>query len=167
MDEWIFPDQGETFFLGTKVGMPEDNKWLEEILGVAGVEGVLLVSPAGKILAKAGLNFDHLTSEKIAEKIIRIRLIYQQVNQSLKEIEIVWPDYNLVIMLKKEMILITYCSQGKNLPLLRITLQVMMAHLLEDKKFIKQIKKHLNEKPAQIVPEQLDAKEIKLISKLQ
>ena len=65
------------------------------------------------------------------------------------------------------MILITYCSQGKNLPLLRITLQVMMAHLLEDKKFIKQIKKHLNEKPAQIVPEQLDAKEIKLISKLQ
>ena len=88
MDEWIFPDQGETFFLGTKVGMPEDNKWLEEILGVAGVEGVLLVSPAGKILAKAGLNFDHLTSEKIAEKIIRIRLIYQQVNQSLKEIKL-------------------------------------------------------------------------------
>lgn len=147
--------------------MPEENKWLQEILGVAGVEGVMLVSPSGKLIVKAGLNFDHLTSERIAEKIIRIRLLYLQTNQILKEIEISWPDYNLVVMLKKELILITYCSQNKNLPLLRITLHVMMAHLLEDKKFIRQIKKHLGEIPKVLASEQLEAGEIKLISKLQ
>jgi hypothetical protein len=147
--------------------MPQENKWLQEILGVGGVEGVMLASPSGKLIAKAGLNFDHQTSEKIAEKIIRIRLLYQQTNQILKEIEIIWQDYNLVIMLKKELILITYCSQNKNLPLLRITLHVMLAHMLEDKKFIKQIKKHMSEIPTALASEQLEAGEIKLISKLQ
>jgi len=147
--------------------MLEDNKWFQEILSITGVEGVLLTSQAGNVIGKIGLNFDQATSEKIAEKIIRILLIHQKINRTVKEVEIKWADYNLIIMVKNSLILITYCSGDRIMPLLRITLNVVMAHLLEDKKFIKQIKKFLEEKPPKLIPEQLETKEINLISKLQ
>jgi hypothetical protein len=119
------------------------------------------------VIGKIGLNFDQATSEKIAEKIIRILLIHQKINRTVKEVEIKWADYNVIIMMKNGLILITYCSQDKIMPLLRITLNVVLAHLLEDKKFIKQIKKYLEEKPPKLIPEQLETREINLISKLQ
>jgi hypothetical protein len=147
--------------------MLEDNKWFQEILSISGVEGVLLTSQAGNVIGKIGLNFDQTTSEKIAEKIIRILLIHQKINRTVKEVEIKWANYNLVIMIKNGLILITYCSQDRIMPLLRITLNVVLAHLLEDKKFIKQIKKYLEEKPPKLIPEQLETREINLISKLQ
>ena len=147
--------------------MLEDNKWFQDILSIKGVEGVLLTSQAGNVIGKIGLNFDQTTSEKIAEKIVRILLIHQKINRTVKELEIKWADYNLVIMIKNGLILITYCSQDRIMPLLRITLNVVLAHLLEDKKFIKQIKKYLEEKPPKLVPEQLETREINLISKLQ
>jgi hypothetical protein len=53
------------------------------------------------------------------------------------------------------------------MPLLRITLNVVLAHLLDDKKIIKQIKKYLEEKSPPLNTTQLDSREIKLISKLQ
>jgi hypothetical protein len=147
--------------------MLEDNKWFKEVLGITGVEGVLLTSRAGSIIGKIGLNFDHKTSEQIAEKIIRILLLHQQTGRVIKELEIKWNDYNLVILVKDGLILITYCSQDRIMPLLRITLNVVLAHFLEDKKIIRQIKKYIEEKSPPLNSAQLDSREIKLISKLQ
>jgi hypothetical protein len=147
--------------------MLEENSFVKDVLKISGVEGILVTSRSGKVISKVGLNFDQATSEKLTEKIIYIVLIYLQANIAIKEIEIKWHNYNLLIMIKNGLILVTYCSQDQIMPLLRITLNVVLAHLLEDKKFIKQIKKYLEEKPPVLKPDQLEPGEIKIISKLQ
>ena len=64
-------------------------------------------------------------------------------------------------------VLIIFCGSIKALSLLRITINVVVAHLLEDKKSLKQIKKFSSEKGSVFKKEDLDQIEINLISKLQ
>jgi len=53
------------------------------------------------------------------------------------------------------------------MPLLRITPDVVMAHLLEDKSLFKQIKKYFRRKTTQISPGKTRGQGKNLISKLQ
>jgi len=80
------------------------------------VEGVLLTSQAGNVIGKLGLNFDQATSEKIAERIIRILLIHQKINRTVKEVEIKWLDLQFNHYGQKQFDPDYYCSQDKIMP---------------------------------------------------
>jgi AICAR transformylase/IMP cyclohydrolase PurH len=143
------------------------NKWLKEISDVAGVEGVLLVSDNGHIVEKIGTNFEQATLDQISKRIVRIIIAHNLDEKAVKEIELIWFNYRVLVMSAKTFSIIIFCSSPKALSLLRITVNVVIGHVMEDKKSMKQIKKYTGQSEIVLEKEYLDQKEIKLISKLQ
>jgi predicted regulator of Ras-like GTPase activity (Roadblock/LC7/MglB family) len=143
------------------------NRWLREITDIAGVEGVVLVSEDGQIIEKIGIELDKATLSHISTHVLRIIASFNIVEQEVKEIELIWSDYQLLAMSAGTIVLIIFCGSIKALSLLRITINVVVAHLLEDKKSVKQIKKYSSEKGSVLKKADLDQIEINLISKLQ
>jgi len=143
------------------------NRWLKEISDVAGVEGILLVSDNGHIVEKIGANLNQSDMEQISKRIVRIIIANDLEEKSVKEIELVWSNYRVLAMSVKTFTIIIFCESAKALSLLRITVNVVIGHLLEDKKSMKQIKKFTGQSEIVLNKEYLDQLEIKLISKLQ
>lgn len=143
------------------------NRWLKEITDIAGVEGVLLVSDNGHIIEKIGTQLDQGTLEQLAKRILRIITAHNLDEKSVKEIELISYNYRILAMSSKTFTIITFCGSIKALSLLRITVNVVVGHLLEDKKSMKQITKYTGQPEIVLEKESLDPLEIKLISKLQ
>ncbi len=143
------------------------NRWLKEITDIAGVEGVLLVSDNGHIIEKIGTQLDQGTLEQIAKRILRIITAHNLDEKYVKEIELICYNYRILAMSAKTVTIITFCGSIKALSLLRITVNVVVGHLLEDKKSMKQIRKYTGQPEIVLEKEYLDQLEIKLISKLQ
>jgi hypothetical protein len=143
------------------------SRWLKEITDIAGVEGVLLVSNKGNIVDKIGTNFDYYTQKNIALHILRIISGYNLVQKSVKEIELIWYNYRVLAMSSRFFVLIIFCGSTNALSLLRITVNVVMAHLLEDRKAMKKINKKSPDDTEILDNSSLDQLEINLISKLQ
>ena len=143
------------------------NRWLKEITDVTGVEGAILVSDNGHIIEKIGTVPEPGTLEQIAKRIIRIITAHNLDEKSVKEIELIWHDYRILAMSAQLFTLIIFCGSTKALSLLRITVNVVVGHLLEDKKSMKQINKFTGQSEIVLDKDYLDQLEIKLISKLQ
>ncbi len=143
------------------------NRWLKEITDIAGVEGVLLVSDNGHIIEKIGTQLDQGTLEQIARRILRIITAHNLDEKSVKEIELICYNYRILAMSAKTFTIITFYGSIRALSLLRITVNVVVGHLLEDKKSMKQIGKYTGQPEIVLEKEYLDQLEIKLISKLQ
>jgi hypothetical protein len=143
------------------------NKWLKEITDVAGVDGVVVVSDNGFIVEKLGETLDKGNLEQICKRIVRIISVHKSDEKSVKEIELIWLNYRIFVMSTQTFSVIIFCSATKALSLLRITVNVVIGHLLEDKKSMKQIKKFTGQSEIVLEKEYLDQSEIKLISKLQ
>ena len=143
------------------------NRWLKEITDVTGVEGAILVSDNAHIIEKIGTVPEPGTLEQIAKRIIRIITAHNLDEKSVKEIELIWHDYRILAMSAQLFTLIIFCGSTKALSLLRITVNVVVGHLLEDKKSMKQINKFTGQPEILLEKEYLDQLEIKLISKLQ
>jgi propanediol utilization protein len=141
--------------------------WLKEITDIAGVEGVLLVSDNGHIIEKIGTQLDQGTLEQIARRILRIITAHNLDEKSVKEIELICYNYRILAMSAKTFTIITFCGSIRALSLLRITVNVVVGHLIEDKKSMKQIGKYTGQPEIVLEKEYLDQLEIKLISKLQ
>ena len=124
--------------------MPD--RWLKEIKDIEGVEGVFVASNKGQLIQQVGLSFDHATLEGVAVHLLRIISAHYLLKRNVKEIEIIWDKYRVIAKNANEFIVISFCNSVKALPLLRITSNVVLAHLLEDKKFMKRIKKHASER---------------------
>ena len=143
------------------------NRWLKEITDIKGVEGALLVSDNSHIIEKIGIELDQGILEQMAKRIIRIISAHNLDEKHVKEIELIWYNYRILAMSAKTFTLIIFCGSIKALSLLRITVNVVVGHLLEDKKSMKQIKKFTGQPEIVLEKEYLDQLEIKLISKLQ
>jgi len=143
------------------------NRWLKEITDIAGVEGALLISDNGHIIERIGLQLDQGIQEQIAKRIIRVISAHNLDEKSVKEIELIWHKYRILAMSAKMFTIIIFCGSTKALSLLRITVNVVVGHLLEDKKSMKKIKKFTGQPEIVLEKEYLDQLEIKLISKLQ
>ena len=117
------------------------NRWLKEISDVTGVEGVLLVSDNGHIIEKIGTLPEQGTLEQITKRIMRIITAHNIDEKSIKEIELIWHNYRILAMSAQTFTFIIFCGSIKALSLLRITVNVVVGHLLEDKKTMKQINK--------------------------
>ena len=143
------------------------NRWLKEISDVTGVEGALLVSDNGHIIEKIGTQLEQGTLEQMAKRIMRIIAAHNIDEKSIKEIELIWYNYRILAMSAQTFTFIIFCGSIKALSLLRITVNVVVGHLLEDKKSMKQINKLTGQPEIVLEKEYLDQLEIKLISKLQ
>ncbi len=143
------------------------NRWLKEILDTEGVEGLLLVSDNGHIVEKHGTDLELGTLEQLSKRIIRIIAAHGLDEKSVKEIELIWHDYSILAMSANIFTVIILCGSCKALSLLRITVNVVIGHILEDKKSMKKIKKFTGQSDIVLEKEYLDQLEIKLISKLQ
>ena len=143
------------------------NRWLKEVADVTGVEGVLLVSDNGHIIEKIGTEYEQGTLEQITKRVMRIIAAHGLDEKSVKEIELIWYNYRILAMSAQTFTLIIFCGSMKALSLLRITVNVVVGHLLEDKKSMKQINKFTGQPEIVLEKEYLDQQEIKLISKLQ
>ena len=143
------------------------SKWLKEVADIEGVDGVFIVSNRGQMIAHTGLKIESNKIESIANRVLRIEGAFDKQGMALKEIELVGPDYRIIGMMKENFTILTYCKSEKVLPLIRMTLNVVLAHLLEDKKFMKFISKHPVKKTLLLEKSSLDETETKLISKLQ
>jgi hypothetical protein len=142
-------------------------EWLREIAEIQGVEGVLVCSNSGKILDKIGFNQSTEDLQKIARYTWRLATSYLIRNKSVKEIEFIYQDYRVIAMPKREFLVLTICKSSKGVSLVRMTVNVVVTHLLEDKKFIKAMEKEAVYKTAVLKGKDLDPREINLISKLQ
>jgi hypothetical protein len=136
-------------------------------MAIEGVEGLLLVSDNGYIVEKLGMDLDGGTLEQFSKRIIRIIEAHGLDEKSVKEIELIWNDYRILAMSSNIFTIIILCSSSRALSLLRITVNVVIGHLLEDKKSMKKIKKFAGQSEIVLEKEYLDQLEIKLISKLQ
>ena len=144
-----------------------ENRWLKEVADVTGVEGVLLVSDNGHIIETIGTQLEQGTLEQMAKRILRIITAHNLDEKSVKEIELIWYNYRILAMSAQTFTFIIFCGSMKALSLLRITVNVVVGHLLEDKKSMKQINKFTGQPEIVLEKEYLDQHEIKLISKLQ
>jgi len=141
--------------------------WLNEITGISGVEGLLIVTEEGDIMEQIGAKFDLPNLQRIARHIMRIVAAYHLIGSEVREIELVWHDYRLLVMNARSFALIVFCNSTRTISLLRITLNVVTAHLLEDKKKMKKIHKNAARGERLLNSSDLDQSQINLISKLQ
>jgi hypothetical protein len=143
------------------------SKWLKEITNISGVEGVLLVSNSGEIIDKIGTQFERKKQEQIALHILRMNAFHARAQKQVNEIEIIWDDQRIYAMSTPLFVLIVFCGTMRNLSLLRITLSVAVAYIMEDKKSVKKLRKYSSESKPILHGGDLDQIEINFISKLQ
>jgi hypothetical protein len=143
------------------------DRWLSEITGITGVEGVLLVSAEADMVEKRGTLPELSVLERISRHIMRIVAAYHMLGNEVREIELIWYNYRLLVMNTGSFALIIFCNSTQTISLLRITLNVVAAHLLEDKKIMKRINKNSAKGERLLKTSDLGQSEINLISKLQ
>ena len=141
-------------------------RWLQEIMNLDGVEGVFIASNRARILDKMGLDLKDPQLEALSLRILRIVAGYHLNSQKINEVEFYWQNLYVIGKISSEFILITFCKTPKVLSLLRITLNVTLANILEDKKFIKLIKDHVADRAFSLERGDIDEIEKNLISKL-
>ena len=141
-------------------------RWLQEIMNLDGVEGVFIASNRAKIIDKLGLDLKDSQLEALSLRILRIVAGYHLNSQKVNEVEFYWQNLYVIGKVSSEFILITFCKTPKVLSLLRITLNVTLANILEDKKFTKLIKDHVADRSFSLEKGEIDEIEKNLISKL-
>jgi len=139
---------------------------LQDIMNLKGVEGVYIASNRAKIIEKSGLDLKDPQLEALSLRVLRIIAGYHKNSQKVNEIEFYWQNLYVICKVSNEFILVTFCKTPKVLALLRITLNVTLANLLEDKKFIKIIKDHVADRFFSLEKGERDETEKNLISKL-
>ena len=140
---------------------------LNEINDVEGVEGVMVTTNVGRLVEKVGIETDLPRLETVAKHLLRVVASYHVKDRQVKEVELVWNNYRVIAVPRDDFLIMTFCDSSKALPLIRITLNVVLSQLLEDKKFIKSLRKQPAYRTAVLKDKNLIQKEINLISKLQ
>ena len=143
------------------------SRWLKEVAEIQGVAGVFVLSNRGQIVAHTRNTIDNQKIENMARRMLIIAGAWDKKNKPLKEIEMIAQNYRVLCMMRENFTVMTFCHSMEALPLIRMTLNVVMAHLFEDKKFMKFISKSSVRKFQVLDREQFDAEETILISKLQ
>ncbi len=142
------------------------DRWLKEVNKVDGVEGVFLASSKGKILGKLGTLYPQDTLEKLITHLQRIIAAFQVAGKNATEIEFYWEDRYVICKHSANFLLVTFCKSAKVLSLLRITLNVVLANILEDKKFAKISSSNAIDKTIALRKGFFESEEQLLISKL-
>jgi len=121
-------------------------KYLEEVKNIDSVETVFAVSYRGEIADRVGEGFSEEELKSLAVRILAVVATFSLVNKKVTEIEYYWQNRFIIVKTTDRFAMVTVCRSMKILSLLRITLNVTMARLIEDKTFNKWLKNHLGDR---------------------
>lgn len=141
-------------------------KYLEEVKKIDSVELVFAVSYRGDVADSAGDLFSRQELKTIAARILATPAVFSLNNKKVTEIEYYWQNRFVIVKTTDRFALITICRSIKVLSLLRITLNVTMARLIEDKSFNKWLKSHVGDRTIILKKFPWSDKEKKILSKL-
>jgi hypothetical protein len=141
-------------------------RWLQDVSKLEGVEGVFIATLYGQIIEKTGLEQSNAQLEALSLYLLRINAAYELRGKKTMEIELYWDDRYLICKSSGNFILVTLCRSLQVLSLLRLNLNVTMAKLLDDKKFLKTIGPVIFNHEEVLNKTQLDSLELNLITKL-
>jgi hypothetical protein len=142
-------------------------RWLTEINTIPGVQAVFMASGRGSILYKMGrLRLAEKELEDVALRLLRVNALFNEKDENVSEIELFWKNLFIICKISNNILLITVCQNPKILPLLRITLNVSLSHLLQQKKIIKQARNHATDKTLVLRKGKFDEDELSLLSNL-
>jgi len=122
------------------------NQWFTEIKNVPGVQGVFIASGRGTIIHNEGIKIKENELQEVAMRLLRMSAIFNEKDENVSEIELFWKNLFIICKLSNNLLLVTICDSPKILPLLRITLNVSLSHLLQDKKIMKMARNHAIDK---------------------
>lgn len=142
-------------------------RWLQEIQSIDGVEGSVIFSNRGEIIDYIGLEIHSESMKKLAVYLLRMSGAYVSKGQRISEFEFYWVNKYIICKNTDQFLLVTICKSPKVYSLLRITLNVVLANLLEDKKFMKDIKSSVSDKTLFLKRGEFDETETQIIQKLQ
>lgn len=143
------------------------NDWLKNIGSLEGVEGSLIILKTGEITGQMGLDQYKPVLTELARRILRILGVYQKVKDQVGELEVVWQNKRIIAVADDGLIILTICGNDAAFPLVRMTLNVTLAGIRNNKKTQKVLKKARDIKVDHLRTGDLDQSEINLISKLQ
>ena len=141
-------------------------RWLSEIKNIDDVEGVYVASNRADIVNKMGLEHTDEELRDLTIRILRIIAAFDSRGEKITELEYYWQNYYVICKNSNHFMIVTVCHSDKVLALLRITLNVSMANLLEDRKFTKWLKSHIADRNFFLRKEGLTVAEENLLSKL-
>ncbi len=142
------------------------NKWLDEIINIEGVDGAFIISNRGNLIADTALPFNDAQLYELGVHILRIIGSFHLKEKNVNELELYWDNYYIICKNSADFTLITLCKSSKVLSLLRITLNITIANLLEDKKFNKLLSGEIADKAFTLKRGEFEEIEKKMISKL-
>jgi len=142
------------------------NQWFTEINNVPGVQGVFIASGRGSILHSQGIKIKEKELEEVSLRILRMSAIFNEKDENVSEIELFWKNLFIICKLSSNILLVTICDSPKILPLLRITLNVSMSHLLQDKKIMKMARNHAIDKTMVLRKGKFGDDELNLLSNI-
>ncbi len=145
--------------------MPE--RILTEIQNIESVELVAICSYKGEVGFKSGNMIPDSDIRQIALYLLRIFAAQKVKGKKLISLELYWHNHFLTARFADEFFIITICSSAEVLSLLRITLNVTIANLLENKNFLKWLKKNRYDVIKHLRRGSFDEYEIGLISRLE
>lgn len=141
-------------------------KWLTETTNIEEVEGIYVASNRADIANKIGLKHTDDELRDLTIRILRVIATFASKGEKITELEYYWQNYYVICKNTNHFLMVSVCRSPKALALLRITLNVAMANLMEDRKFTKWLKSHIADKDFFLRKEGLTVAEEKLISKL-
>jgi hypothetical protein len=139
---------------------------LNEINGLEGVEGVFIVTNRSEITNKTGTEYKDTQLKQLATHILRINAGYHLKGKKVTELEFYWQNRYVICKISDYFTLVTFCRTPRILSLLRITLNVTMSKLAEDKKFKRWLKSHIADTAFILRKTTIDAEEEKLLSQI-
>ncbi len=140
---------------------------MQDILTLDGVEGVVVLVHTGELLIRKGLDQFKSEMPELTKRLLRVITLYRDYKWPVREIEIVWRDVRIIGIADELFVLLAFCRNSASFPLIRMTLNVSLAAIREDRKTQKILKKLKNIRINHLRTGDLDEREINLISKLQ
>jgi hypothetical protein len=117
----------------------KSDHWLREIVQINGVHGVFIATGRGDILYKLGLRVKNEQLAPLVVCLLRIHGVFHAKKKDVIEIELFWNDHYVNCRYAHNFMLVTLCGTPKVISLLRMTVNVALANILDDKDIMKEI----------------------------
>ena len=138
-------------------------KILKDIVKIEGVSGAFIVSNRAEIINKTGLEYSDKQLSALSIHILRIIAGLHIKGKKTTELEFYWQNKYIICKNSDQFLAVVFCNTPHILAVIRITLNVTVAKLLEDRKFTKWLKSHIAGKEFILSKGALDASEERLL----
>ncbi|RMH63208.1 MAG: hypothetical protein D6677_07775 [Calditrichaeota bacterium] len=117
-------------------------RWFQEIQNIPSVKGSFITTMRGTVMGKHGIKESDRQLQNMALRILRIHALMHQSGNKLSEIELYWNHLLIIGKISQNALLVTICEDAHVISLLRITMNVSLSHILQEKKISKKVRSH-------------------------